>query len=167
MKQEKIAYLSLGSNLGDREKYLELAEKEIGISSEIRLIARSRIYESEALGMPGNSGRFLNRCLEIKTSLKAPDLLLYLQKIEKGLGRLEKGGYQPRTIDIDILLYGETITDLPALQIPHQRISERKFVLIPLLEINPALKDPISQKSYREILEKIKDNKLVTIFNEK
>lgn len=167
MKQEKTAYLSLGSNLGDRKKYLELAEKEIGISSKIRLIARSRIYESEPLGMPENSGWFLNRCLEIKTSLKAPDLLFYLQRIEKDLGRLQKGGYHPRTIDIDILLYGEEMIDLPELRIPHKRIIERKFVLIPLLEINPALKDPISQKSYREILEKIKDNKLVKIFHGK
>lgn len=131
MKANK-AYLSLGSNLGDREKFLKKAISEI--KKIAKIIQKSKIYETSPVGYK-NQGDFLNMVIKIETDINPQELLKKIQKIEKDLGRERKIKNGPRTIDIDILIYENTIVDEPDLKIPHPRMYERKFVLVPLLEL--------------------------------
>ncbi|MEK7172143.1 MAG: 2-amino-4-hydroxy-6-hydroxymethyldihydropteridine diphosphokinase [Patescibacteria group bacterium] len=130
-----ITYLSLGSNLGDRRALIKKAIGELNIFAG-RVVKKSKIHETKPVGKT-DQPMFLNCCIEIETDLSPLKLLSACQKIEKQLGRLksEKGLGLPRTIDIDILFYGNEILDTPRLKIPHPRISEREFVLKPLAEI--------------------------------
>lgn len=113
------AYISLGSNLGDRQKYIKTALGMLGVK---RL---SPVIETEPIGM---EGKFLNAVAEIDTELEPMDLLDFLEGIEKRLGRTDKGNYRPRTIDLDILSYGDLTIDTPRLKIPHPRLKEREFL---------------------------------------
>lgn len=128
-------FLSLGSNLGDRRLMIKKAISELNKFTGC-IIKKSKIYETEPVGNK-NQPMFLNCCVEIETDLPPLKLLSACQKIEKRLGRqqLEKGLGLPRTIDIDILFYGNEIIVTPKLKIPHPRIAEREFVLKPLVEI--------------------------------
>ncbi|PIZ76139.1 2-amino-4-hydroxy-6-hydroxymethyldihydropteridine diphosphokinase [Candidatus Peregrinibacteria bacterium CG_4_10_14_0_2_um_filter_38_24] len=131
MKANK-AYLSLGSNLGDREKFLEKAISEIKKITDVT--KKSKIYETSPVGYK-NQGAFLNMVIQVKTNLTPQKLLEEFMKIEKKLGRERRIKNGPRTIDIDILTFGNTIVDEPNLKIPHPRMHERKFVLVPLMEL--------------------------------
>ena len=140
------AYLGLGSNLGDREENLRKALSLLGDVGEI--IALSSVYETEPWGY-AEQPSFLNMVCGFRTSLSPPELLALAQEVERKLGRVRTIRYGPRTMDVDILLYGDRIVDTPDLQIPHPRIPERAFVLAPLAEIapdveHPTLKRPIS-----------------------
>lgn len=133
------AFLSLGSNLGNKEQNLINAIAQIG--SEIGNVRKvSDFIESKAHGFKSENS-FLNAAILIETCLKPIDLLIKLQKIEIQLGRTTKSlnGYTDRCIDIDILLYDDIIVDLPELKIPHPLMMERDFVLIPLRQIAPNL----------------------------
>ena len=143
---EVTAYLGLGSNLGDREENLRKALSLLGESVEI--IALSSVYQTEPWGY-AEQPSFLNLVCGFRTSLSPPELLALVQEVERRLGRVRSIRYGPRTIDVDILLYGDRIVDTPDLQIPHPRIPERAFVLAPFAEIapdieHPTLKRPIS-----------------------
>ena len=143
---EVTAYLGLGSNLGDREENLRKALSLLGDVGEIT--ALSSVYETEPWGY-AEQPYFLNMVCEFRTSLSPPELLALAQEVERRLGRVRTIRYGPRTMDVDILLYGDQIVDTPDLQIPHPRIPERAFVLAPLAEIAPdvehsTLKRPIS-----------------------
>ena len=143
---EVTAYLGLGSNLGDREENLRQALSLLGESVEIT--ALSSVYQTEPWGY-GEQPSFLNMVCGFRTSLSPPELLALAQEVERKLGRVRTIRYGPRTMDVDILLYGDRIVDTPDLQIPHPRIPERAFVLAPLAEIapdveHPTLKRPIS-----------------------
>ncbi|MEK7611966.1 MAG: 2-amino-4-hydroxy-6-hydroxymethyldihydropteridine diphosphokinase [Patescibacteria group bacterium] len=155
----KISYLSLGSNLGDRENYLLRAIKKIITYPNNLLLKVSSIYETEPWGMKNTkyAPRFLNQCIKMETTLTPFELLEFLESIEKDLGRVKKNNCESRTIDLDILLYGDEIVCAPKLQIPHRHMHKRKFVLLPLLEIEPSLQDPVSGKRYASILEVLKD----------
>ena len=145
----KTVYLSLGSNLGDRKSNL-LRALQLLVSSEITVSRVSAVYETEPRDVAAQPW-FLNIVVECSTRLFPVQLLARLQKIEKELGRkriMEKG---PRTIDIDILLYGNFIINTPNLQIPHPRLAERRFVLDPLAELAPGLRHPVSRRSMREL----------------
>ena len=145
----KTVYLSLGSNLGDRKSNL-LRALQLLVSSEITVSRVSAVYETEPRDVAAQPW-FLNIVAECATPLFPVQLLARLQKIEKELGRkriMEKG---PRTIDIDILLYGNFILNTPNLQIPHPRLAERRFVLDPLAELAPGLRHPVSRRSMREL----------------
>ncbi len=165
-----IAYLSLGSNIGDRLYYLDAAKERLTYHSKINLLDQSKVYETEpwiAGDHPhaefGNNW-FLNQVLKIQTSLKPMELLNTVESIEKGLDRSLKNKLRPRTIDIDILLYGEEIIDLPDLKIPHHYMNDRQFVLVPLAEIAPDLKDPVTKTKYRHMLKEAGDNNKVIPF---
>ena len=143
---EVTAYLGLGSNLGDREENLRKTLSLLGESVEI--IALSSVYQTEPWGY-GEQPSFLNMVCGFRTSLSPPELLALVQEVERRLGRVRTIRYGPRTMDVDILLYGDRIVDTPDLQIPHPRIPERAFVLAPFAEIapdveHPTLKRPIS-----------------------
>lgn len=131
-----IAYIGLGSNLGDREAQIRRAAELIGAQ---RI---STIIETEPWGY-GNQPRFLNAVAEIDTPLTARQLLVYLLDVERRLGRERIGPkWGPRTIDLDLLLFGDAVIDEPGLQVPHPRLAERLFVLEPLAELAPALEIP-------------------------
>ena len=147
------AYLALGSNMGDRQKNLDGALDFL--SHRLRMGKTSSTYETDAVDNT-DQPRFLNLVCEVFTRL-APEALLVLAKgIESKMGRTGKSG-DPRPIDIDILFHGAQVMETPELVIPHPRIAERAFVLIPLVEIAPNLVHPPSGKTIKEILHGLRE----------
>src|SRR5690348_1251053 len=126
----KTAYLSVGSNVGDRESHLAHALERLA-ADDLRIVRASAIYETEPRDVPDQPW-FLNQVVEIETSLFPKQLLGRVQRIERLLGRVPTRPKGPRTIDIDILLYGEVIVSAPGLEIPHPQLPYRRFVLEPL-----------------------------------
>jgi 2-amino-4-hydroxy-6-hydroxymethyldihydropteridine diphosphokinase len=144
-------YLGLGSNLGEKQEYLKRALDYI--SQRMRVEKASSIYDTEPIGSNPDQPRFLNLVCRVTTSVP-PNMLLFLTKgIESKLGRLPGPKDGPRVIDIDILLYGDQIIDLPDLKIPHPRMLERAFVLVPLVEIAPEAVHPVEKKTIKEIFD--------------
>jgi 2-amino-4-hydroxy-6-hydroxymethyldihydropteridine diphosphokinase len=161
MTDTVTAYLSLGSNLGNREDNLDMALKLL--SQRMRLGKVSSIYDTEPLGNT-NQPRFLNLACEIFTHLTPEGLLALAKGIEVKMGRRGKSG-EPRTIDIDILLYGDEVVDTRDLVIPHPKMAERSFVLVPLAEIAPDLVHPVLKKTIRELNQAIKEKQGVMKFD--
>ena len=149
---KEIIYLSLGSNLGDREANLESVFEEL--PPEIEVMLRSSIYETEPWGFKDQPD-FLNMILQGKTELTPRELLAYLKKIEKKIGRKPSFIYGPRLVDIDILFYGKKVVDEVQLTIPHKKIPERAFVLVPLMEIAPDLEYPDSDQTISDLASSI------------
>ena len=127
-------FIGIGSNLGNRKKYIKNAIKKLKETKGIEIKKISNIYETEPVGGP-KQGKYLNGVMEIETWLKPRELIVELQKIEKQLGRIRSVKNAPRTIDLDILLYGDEKIDEPGLKVPHPRMHEREFVMKPLKEI--------------------------------
>ena len=132
------AFLSLGSNMGDRLEYLSKAIDKIAEIQGCNILNKSRVYETEPWGYE-NQEAFLNLCISIETSLSPYELLESLQTIELELDRVRKIHWGPRTIDIDILLFDDIICEDDKVTMPHPRMSERAFVLIPLYDIEKNL----------------------------
>jgi 2-amino-4-hydroxy-6-hydroxymethyldihydropteridine diphosphokinase len=149
-------HLLIGGNLGDRKKNLLTAISLINEQCG-SLTRSSSVYETEAWGKTDQPS-FLNQALEISTSLNARQLLRKILKIEKEMGRVRKEKLGPRIIDIDILLYENEIHDLRFLKIPHPEMQNRRFVLVPLAEIDPTLQHPVLKKTIAELLEECPDN---------
>jgi 2-amino-4-hydroxy-6-hydroxymethyldihydropteridine diphosphokinase len=154
--EKQKTYLLLGSNLGDRETYLNNALKLI--AEEVgKIKSRSSIYETAAWGKMDQPG-FLNQAVEVETSLTPLALLKTVLKIEESLGRIRDERWGARLIDIDIILYGSEIIKIAdELQIPHPEMQNRKFVMEPLAEIAPGLIHPLLHKSVSEILTTLTD----------
>lgn len=146
----KIVYLGLGSNLGDREAMLQAAVRALE-SPRLRVLRVSPVYETEPVDVSGQHW-FLNQVAEAETDLFPLQLLHRTAKVEAQLGRRRLAPQGPRTIDIDILLYGNSIVTTPALEIPHPRFRARRFVLAPLADLAPRLRDPVTRKTVRELL---------------
>ncbi len=152
----KRVFLGLGSNLGTRDQNLRQAMEKIMefIGPVIRI---SSVYETEPWGF-WSEDQFLNLVVEVETDLKPSGLLGRLLMIESLLGRLREGkGYKSRTIDIDILFYGKQVINKGDLKIPHARLHERRFVLVPLVEIAPDLVHPVLKKNMTTLLEECND----------
>ena len=172
MSQKVISYLSLGSNIDDRLDYLDAAKEKLINYPNIDLISESKVYETEPWSKNGKNhphlekGQkwFLNQIIKIETSLDPEELLKIAGSIESDLGRTKKHYLGSREIDIDIVLYNNEVIDLPELQIPHRHMNDRQFVLVPLVELDPHLKDPVSGKLYKTILEDVKDEHKVIPF---
>lgn len=143
-----IVYLSLGSNLGDRARNLH--EAVTFLAPKVQTQIQSPIYETEPWGY-SDQPSFLNQVIKGDTSLEPFELLAFLKEIEVSLGRHETFRFGPRIIDLDILFYDDLVLDTPTLTIPHPRIAERAFVLIPLAEISPDLLHPGLNKTIREL----------------
>jgi 2-amino-4-hydroxy-6-hydroxymethyldihydropteridine diphosphokinase len=154
MTSEPISvYLCLGSNVGDRKKNLDRA---LGFLSErLKLDKVSSIYDTTPEDNP-DQPRFLNMAAHVHTTLEPQTLLSLLKGIESKIGRTPAARYSPRPMDIDILFYGKEVVDTPSLTIPHPRIPERAFVLVPLNEIAPELKHPVNGKTVKQMLAELK-----------
>ncbi|HEY8107338.1 MAG TPA: 2-amino-4-hydroxy-6-hydroxymethyldihydropteridine diphosphokinase [Gaiellaceae bacterium] len=136
------AFVGLGANLGDRERTLRAAVDALAAEAGIEVVAVSTLRETEPVGV-GEQPRFLNGAAELETSLGARELLDRLLAVEQRFGRIRTPGeHGPRTLDLDLLLYGDEVIDEPRLTIPHRRLHERRFVLEPLAELAPGLAVP-------------------------
>jgi 2-amino-4-hydroxy-6-hydroxymethyldihydropteridine diphosphokinase len=145
------AYLGLGSNLGNRLAFLRGGRDSLTSRFDVVLVRASAVYETEAVGGPADNPPFLNAVLEIESSLSPRDLLAACLAVEDEFGRTRPMDGAPRTLDIDLLLYGDLLSDDPELQLPHPHLQERAFVLAPLSEIAPDLVHPGLQKTMREL----------------
>ena len=146
-------YLSLGSNLGDRQHNLNMALELLSQRVNVRKV--SSTYETEPVGNP-DQPLFLNQVVRIQTRLAPLELLTLTQGIEFKLGRIRDKANAPRSLDIDILFYGDQIIKNRQLTVPHPRIEERAFVLVPLVEIAPKLIHPVSGKTAEKMLAALK-----------
>jgi 2-amino-4-hydroxy-6-hydroxymethyldihydropteridine diphosphokinase len=146
-------YLGIGSNMGDREDNVGRALDLL--SQRMRVGKVSSIYDTEPIGNT-DQPRFLNMVCEVSTRLAPEGLLALAKGIESKMGRYGKSG-EPRPIDIDILLYGDTVMETPELTIPHPRMTERAFVLVPLAEIAPDVMHPVTGKTASEMKQAVKE----------
>lgn len=144
-----IAYLSIGSNKGNRFAFLKGAIQALRSHPDIRVSQISSIYETAPVGFTEQED-FLNIAIEVETSLSAEKLLTVCQAIEKDLGRVREKRWGPRTVDLDILLFNNDNIESENLTIPHPRMMERAFVLVPLVEIAPTLCHPVTKERFAE-----------------
>ncbi len=145
------AYIGLGANLGEREATLRRALELLDAEPEIEVLAVSRLRETDPVGYL-DQGRFLNGAAALETDLEPRELLERLLAVERALGRERTGPrFGPRTVDLDLLVYGDRTVDEPGLTVPHPRLAERRFALEPLVELDPELMLP-DGRGVRELL---------------
>ncbi|MEZ5400107.1 MAG: 2-amino-4-hydroxy-6-hydroxymethyldihydropteridine diphosphokinase [Bryobacteraceae bacterium] len=154
----KTVYLSLGSNLDDRQSQIETALTRLA-HPRLRVTRRSSCYETEPRDLVRQPW-FLNIAVEAETTFFPMMLLNHIAQVEREMGRRRTVAKGPRLIDIDILLYGKFVVSSPKLTIPHERLHERRFVLEPLAELAPDLRHPVFRKSVREMLATVKDQQV-------
>lgn len=150
-----IAYISIGSNLGNREENCAHAIKLIERNG-ITVRKQSQMYETEPWGVK-DQPKFINMAIEVETDKKPEELLRVLKEIEKEIGRTETAKWGPRVIDLDILFYDDLILKRLELEIPHPLLHEREFVLKPLCEIVPDKRHPVTGKTVKEMRENLKE----------
>jgi len=152
-----LAYLGLGTNLGDRESYLAQALKELAGLPTIETGAVSSIYETAPVGLTDQPD-FLNLVVSVRTALSPRELMDALLHIENKMGRVRTVRWGPRVIDLDLLVFGDVRVEVPGLSVPHPRLRERSFVLIPLAEIAPDLILPGEKMTIKKLAEKLLEN---------
>jgi 2-amino-4-hydroxy-6-hydroxymethyldihydropteridine diphosphokinase len=144
------AYVGLGSNLGDRAAYLLLGLSALSRLPKTHLLRLSPVYETDPVGPP--QPPYLNMVAELETELSPTGLLAEMLRIEKALGRERRERWGPRTLDLDLLLYGDLVLEEEGLSVPHPRLHERAFVLVPLLDLLPEGRHPLLGQSFAELL---------------
>lgn len=156
------AYIGLGSNLGERETLLKAAIAQLAQLPETRLGSVSSLYDTAPVGEL-DQPNFLNAAVQLETGLTARQLLWNMLLVERRLGRVRHVArrYGPRTIDLDLILYGDLIIDTPELRLPHPEFHRRAFVLAPLAEIEPRLVHPVLGLDLTELLERVEQRPLV------
>lgn len=162
MTTSTLSYLGLGTNLGDRNQNLRSAQ--MALPPQVQVLRASRIYETPPWGFIAQPA-FLNQVLEVQTNLTPLALLEHLKGIEVSLGRTPTFHYGPRQIDIDILFYADQVIEFPNLIIPHPRLFERAFMLVPLAELAPDWVHPVLNQTIRQMLAQI-DPSGVEVFHE-
>lgn len=162
MSQETV-FISLGSNLGDRHDFCDRAIALLGLLPASQLTGVSSYYETEPIDPAHVLGStwFYNAVVQIETHLAPQNLLEICQETERGLGRDEMSRGGPRTMDLDILFYGQRIITQSGLTIPHPRLHLRRFVLFPLVELNPEWPHPTLKESMKDLLDKLDDSSQV------
>jgi 2-amino-4-hydroxy-6-hydroxymethyldihydropteridine diphosphokinase len=148
----ETVYIGLGSNLGDREWFLSQALIKLGEIDALEITAISAVYGGPAQGMPRDTPPFLNQVVRGECTCLPEELLQKIEAIEAELGRTGKGKLLARTIDLDILMFGTRRIETDRLEVPHPRMLKRAFVLVPLLEIEPALEHPTTGKKLSQHL---------------
>src|SRR5687767_2229740 len=146
------AYLALGSNLGDRQSFLDQAILRLRAVPGLSVRRVSPCYETAPVGGPAGSGAYLNAVAEAETSLAPDRLLQALLDIERGFGRIRAEPNAPRTLDLDLILYDDLVRPGPDPVVPHPRLHERRFVLQPLADLAPDIRHPTLKKTVRELL---------------
>jgi 2-amino-4-hydroxy-6-hydroxymethyldihydropteridine diphosphokinase len=149
------AYIGLGSNLGEREAQIRMALDDLARLPASRLLRASSLYDSEPVGEV-DQPNFLNAVAELETELTARQLLWNLLLIERRLGRVRTQRWGPRSIDLDLLLYGNLVVDEADLQVPHPELTRRSFVLVPLVELDPLLAHPVTGETLLNHLARLK-----------
>ncbi len=149
------AYIALGANLGDRQANIQAALSQLEQTPGIRLLRISSLLENPAVGGPADSPPFLNAAAAIETTLGSHALLHRLLEIEHQIGRIRRARWEPRPIDLDLLLYGNQIISSQELVVPHPLMHERRFVLQPLAEIAPDVVHPALQMSIAGLLDNL------------
>jgi 2-amino-4-hydroxy-6-hydroxymethyldihydropteridine diphosphokinase len=144
------AYVGLGSNLGDRAAYLLLGLSALSRLPKTHLLRLSPVYETDPVGPP--QPPYLNMVAELETELSPKGLLAEMLRVEKALGRERRERWGPRTLDLDLLLYGDLVLEEAGLSVPHPRLHERAFVLVPLLDLLPEGRHPLLGRSFAELL---------------
>jgi len=160
---KRTVYLGLGSNLGNRAANLEQAMAGLAAAG-VDVVKRSSFYATEPVGF-GPQNWFLNCVVEVETELMPRQLLRSTQQVERDLGRRRLVRNGPRTVDIDILLYGANVVSMADLELPHPRIAERRFVLVPLREIAPGLRHPTLRRTIGELLAATPDHSEVRLWH--
>lgn len=155
------AYIALGSNQGDRELYLLRAIAEIGRTPGCKVIAISPFYETSPVGVI-NQPNFYNGVIRVVTSRTPHELMDILLQVESALGRVRTTRWSERTIDLDLLLYGELVSNEPVLTLPHPRLHQRRFVLQPFCDIGGDVVHPLFGVTIGELLEQLKSDEIVT-----
>ena len=158
-----VVFLGLGSNLGNRLENIKKGIKELKKSKKIKILKISSIYETEPWEMETQE-RFLNLVVKVETGFPPLQLLEFLEETEKKLGRESKNDKAARTIDIDILFYNDLIFHTERLVVPHPLLHKRRFVLVPLAEIEPELEHPQPHKDIKTILENLDDKSEVKLY---
>ncbi len=160
MSNEATVYIGLGSNLGDRADFIDKASKAVDGCEQIELVRLSSVVETEALGK-GGGGKYLNAVAEVRTDLTAEELYGRLVEIETSLGRVRGEKWGPRTIDLDLLLYGDEIIDSADLIVPHKQMHLRSFVLDGMCELGGELVHPVLERSMAELAERLNGRSFV------
>ena len=155
---EKTAYIALGSNLGPRARNISSALALLEHSPFISVICHSRLIETSPVGGPAQQDNYLNAAAQLRSRYRPEELLGFLLKVEKQLGRTRTQKWAPRTIDLDLLLFDQQIIDQPYLKVPHPLMHQRIFVMQPLAEIAPDIVHPILKKTNLQILEDLLEN---------
>jgi 2-amino-4-hydroxy-6-hydroxymethyldihydropteridine diphosphokinase len=155
-------FVALGTNLGDRER--NLARGVAGLAERgLRITARSSVYETEPVGGP-DQGPYLNAVVQADTALDAAAVLASCLEVERSVGRVRGAPNGPRTLDLDLLLYGDLVADTGALCVPHPRMHERRFVLTPLAEIAPDARHPLLGLTAAEMSASCPDHSAVAVY---
>ena len=150
------AYVGLGSNLGERESMIRLALDDLTRVPATQLVRASSLYDTEPVG-DVEQPNFLNAVAQLETELTARQLLWNLLLIERRLGRVRTRRWGPRTIDLDLLLFGQQVVDEPDLRVPHPELLRRSFVLVPLVELDPLLVHPVTGETLVAHLSRLKN----------
>lgn len=158
-------YLCLGSNLGDREKNIGDALRQITYIDGFELIASSPLYLNPAVGMKPDAPDFINMAVKGDYKYRPTELLNAVEVIEKKLGRSGKGKVEPRTIDIDIALFGDEVIEQEGLSIPHRKLTQRAFMIAPIVQIDPDIVHPVTEEKLAGYLKK-KASKQMMIYKE-
>ena len=147
-------FIGLGSNLGERESMIRLALEDLSRLPETKLLRASSLYDTEPVGEV-DQPNFLNAVAQLETQLSARQLLWNLLLIEKRLGRVRTRRWGPRTMDLDLLLYGDEVIEDSDLRVPHPELAQRSFVLVPLIELDPLLVHPVTRETLLHLMSRL------------